>query len=251
MITGFKRMVKRCLRYRKAIGWKLALICVLDEIRNVNKERLVCIGCNQIYIRTNTPDLEVAISSFHDDEYGGIAIVAPKVIVDAGANIGTSSIYFAKKYPDAKIFAIEPEQNNFVQLEKNTDHYSNIKTVKAALWGEEGGKIIQDRLTGSWGYTISETLEKTESTGQIIQCITIDGFMEQNGLNNIDILKMDIEGGEKDVLEKSSNWISKVNVMTVELHDAICFGCDRAFYIATKNFKRFEKNGEKITAYRD
>ena len=70
------------------------------------------------------------------------------------------------------------------------------------------------------------------------------------GIESIDLLKMDIEGGEKDVLENAQGWIDCVDTITVELHDRICMGCDRAFYLATKDFVRFEKQGEKVTAYR-
>ncbi len=75
--------------------------------------------------------------------------------------------------------------------------------------------------------------------------------MEKYSIDKIDLLKMDIEGGEKNVLENSSDWIDSVDIITVELHDRICVGCDRAFYLSTKDFKTFEKHGEKITAYKN
>jgi hypothetical protein len=79
----------------------------------------------------------------------------------------------------------------------------------------------------------------------------MESLMKDNDIDSIDLLKMDIEGGEKNVLENSSDWIDSVRAMAVELHDRICMGCTRAFYIATKDFKIFEKHGEKIIAYRD
>ena len=75
--------------------------------------------------------------------------------------------------------------------------------------------------------------------------------MKEHDIDSIDLLKMDIEGAEKDVLEKSSGWIDRVDVLCAELHDRICMGCDRAFYLATKDFRTFERHGEKITAYRN
>jgi len=74
--------------------------------------------------------------------------------------------------------------------------------------------------------------------------------MNEHGIESIDLLKMDIEGGEKDVLENSQEWIGSVSAMTIELHDGISMGCSRAFYLATKDFKVFETHGEKVTAYR-
>jgi hypothetical protein len=66
----------------------------------------------------------------------------------------------------------------------------------------------------------------------------------------IDILKMDIEGGEKNVFEAAGDWIDRVNCITIELHDKICMGSDRAFYLATKAFRRFLKDDDRVTAYR-
>ena len=62
----------------------------------------------------------------------------PRVIIDAGANIGVASIYFANRYPEAKIFAIEPEPANYALLVKNTHLYPSIVPVHAALWNHDG-----------------------------------------------------------------------------------------------------------------
>ncbi len=51
---------------------------------------------------------------------------SPETIVDAGANIGVTSIYFANRYPGAKIFAVEAEASNFAMLVKNTQAYPSI-----------------------------------------------------------------------------------------------------------------------------
>lgn len=212
--------------------------------------RNVIIKGTQVYVRTNTPDLAVAISSLHDEEYGHLRLPQPKIIIDAGANIGTSSVYFAQQFPNARIFAVEPEASNFQLLRKNVAQYPNVVAVQAAFWGAIGTRKIQNRFTGHWGYTVAETTNRTQETGQEINCVTIDSFMKEHGIESIDLLKMDIEGGEKDVLENSQGWIDSVSTMTVELHDRISMGCTRAFYLATKDFSVFETHGEKVTAYR-
>jgi tRNA G46 methylase TrmB len=57
-----------------------------------------------------------------------------KTIVDAGANVGYSTVYFASKYPRANVYAIEPEASNFSLLKKNTEKYPNVVCINAALW---------------------------------------------------------------------------------------------------------------------
>ena len=245
-----KRLIKKFRKYRKAVGTSAAFFCTLDRMFNRERLRSVRIGGQSLWIRTNTPDIEVAMSSLFEKEYGDIRAENPRTIIDLGANIGTSAIFFAQKYPGARIIAVEPEDGNFEMLLKNTHGFENIVAIKAAIWGASDTRTIQNRSTGHWGYTVTSTDNKTESTGQEISCITIKSLMDEHGIESIDLLKMDIEGGEKNVLEDPSEWIDAVKIFTIELHDRICMGCDRAFYLATKDFTTFEKHGEKVTAYR-
>jgi FkbM family methyltransferase len=236
--------------YRMVKGWQ-ALLIIVDCMLKSERERIVTLDGIKVHFRTNTPDLDIAISSLCEGEYANIKADYPEYIIDAGANIGTSALYFAKEFPHAKIIAIEPEEQNFEFLLKNTAPYKNIICIKAALWGREEKKEIRSRLTGHWGYTISETSEVTESIGQETSCVTIPSLMKKFDIETIDILKMDIEGGEMDVFKTSSDWIDSVKIITIELHDRICMGCDRSFYLSTQDFLYFERNGEKVTAYRD
>lgn len=223
---------------------------LIDSILNREKERIISINGFKIYVRTNSPDVKVAISSLYFKEYDSIRCFNPKIIIDAGANIGTSSIFFAEKYPNALIIAIEPEEMNYKLLVKNTSSYKNIITINSALWGTIEKRTLQNRFTGHWGYTIANTTNSIETTNQEIKCITMESIIKTYTIDSIDILKMDIEGSEKNVLENSKKWIDLVKVLSVELHDRICIGCDRAFYLATKDFEVFEKNKEKVTAYK-
>lgn len=229
--------------------WNALVTAVLKTLRIEKVMRVTLLG-QPIFIRSATPDLKVAISSLAESEYAGIECEAPEVIIDAGANIGTSAIFFALRYPEAKIFAIEPERGNFDMLVRNTSRFKNIVPICAALWGTHERRTVQSRNTGHWGYTVAETANQTESTGQEIECITLNELMEQHGIREISLLKMDIEGGEKAVLETSSSWMNRVKILTIELHDRICPGCTDAFKAATKDFARFDRHGEKFTAYR-
>jgi FkbM family methyltransferase len=251
MMRSFKRTLKKFRKYVKAMEGVGSYYCIIDELLKKEKVRRISIGGTDIYLRTNTPDPELAISSLFEKEYDHIRCTNPQFIIDAGANIGTSAIFFAKKYPNARILAVEPEESNFDLLVKNTSTYKNIVPIKGAIWDVAEKRTILRRVTGHCGYTISNTYNRTESTRQEIDCVTIKTLMEQYGIKRIDLLKMDIEGSEKNVLENSADWIDKVGIMTVELHDRICMGCDRAFYVSTRDFKTFEKHADKVTAYKN
>src|SRR5690349_12598508 len=72
---------------------------------------------HKIFLRPSTTDRKVFREIFLFNAYG-FQIDPPKIIVDGGANIGLSSIFFATRFPAAKIYAIEPEQTNFDVLMK-------------------------------------------------------------------------------------------------------------------------------------
>ena len=70
------------------------------------------------------------------------------VVIDAGANIGFGSVFFANRFKVSKLIAIEPEINNFNWLTKNTSKYSEITTIKGGLWNTDTFLLIKDN---GWG----------------------------------------------------------------------------------------------------
>jgi FkbM family methyltransferase len=249
-LRNHARKFRRYYEYYKMIDGFKSIICIFDDL--INREAVRCISINKIklFIRTNTPDLDVALDGLYYKEYDDIKCLNPSYIIDAGANIGTSAIFFAKKYPDAKIIAIEPESGNFSMLQKNAEPYNNIMTVKAAICGTSENRTIQDRSTGHWGYTVTDTINETVSTGQIIECTTINEIVNKYNIDQISLLKLDIEGGEKEVFECSKEWIDLTEIIVIELHDRIAMGCSRSFYLATESFSNFKMLGEKILCYK-
>jgi len=220
------------------------------QVGGIRRNVRVLMAGHSLVLRSNTPDAIVAASCLVAREYADIQCSEASLIVDAGANIGTSSIWFASRYPQTTVVALEPEQENFDLLVQNTAHLENVIPLRAALWSQETQLPLQDRQTGQWGYTLVAG-EQAQPMDQLIECTTIPALLKQFDHEEIDILKVDIEGGEKDLFEHSQDWIGSVRVVTAELHDRILMGCDRAFYLATATFSRFQRQGEKVTAYRD
>ena len=83
-----------------------------------------------ITIRPYTTDIGVMENVFFDRIFDFDIDFEPRFIVDVGSNIGLVSIYWAKKYPDAKIISVEPEQSNYEILRINTNPYKNISILK-------------------------------------------------------------------------------------------------------------------------
>jgi FkbM family methyltransferase len=242
------RRARRDLRYRHAVGpriWKF----VADDLIGRSRVVTISIDGRQLCVRTNTPDLEVVNDCLVEREYADVRANDVHVIIDAGAHIGAASMHFAATYPDARIIAIEPQRDNYELMVRNTADLHQITPIFGALAETAGERALGDRGTGNWGYTIVAS-DEADPTGEIVSCVTIAELLDEYDFGAIDILKLDIEGGELAVLADCDGWIDRVEVITLELHDRIARGCSRAFYLATKDFSRFETHGEKVTAYK-
>jgi FkbM family methyltransferase len=203
-----------------------------------------------VHLRLGTTDLFVCRSVLVEGEYQLELPKPPKAIVDAGANIGLTSVFYANRYPQAKIIAIEPEKTNFEMLKKNTSGYPNVIPVRAALWKEDKEIHLDDPGLGYDEFRTSDG-ECAGAKGGSVPGMTVEKVMSDFCLNYIDVLKIDIEGSEKEVFEKPFPWIDKVGVIAIELHDRIRPGCSRSFYSATKDFAHEVRKGETVFLMRD
>jgi hypothetical protein len=90
-----------------------------------------------VHLRVRTSDVSLYKDILLTGEYGVQLPRPPRTIVDAGANVGLATVYYANKYPLAKIVAVEPEPTNYAALLKNVALYTNVIPIKAALWSRD------------------------------------------------------------------------------------------------------------------
>ncbi len=199
-----------------------------------------------VMLRMPSSDVWVYKQIFIDEEYKFTTIKKPKIIIDAGANIGFASIYFSDLFPEAKIIALEPERNNFSLLKENVKDYKNIFPLEAALWSENKKIDLCDSGHGNWGFMTYDKNEDIKTREHEVNAITVDRIMEMFNLDSIDILKIDIEGAEKEVFTDTSKWIDQVDTLIVELHDRMKKGCSRNFYNNSPGFKYEWLRGENV-----
>jgi FkbM family methyltransferase len=200
-------------------------------------------------LRIRSSDVPTYGQVFVAQEYNFSAAIQPEVIIDAGANIGLASIYFANKFPNAKIIAIEPEASNFALLKRNVAPYPQIVPVQAALWHRNEEIDLVDPGLGNWGFMTEKkgSAEQLEgSTCHAVRAMTVDRIMADHQLTRVDILKIDIEGAEREVFSDTSSWINKVNSVIIELHERMKAGCNRSFYCGSNGFDREWLQGENV-----
>jgi FkbM family methyltransferase len=202
-----------------------------------------------ITLRPGTSDLKVILKVLAEHEYAVRFPADPKLIIDAGANIGISALYFAWRFPDAKIYAIEPEDGNFELLKQNCKDRRNIRLQKAALWNYPARVVLQDKDAANWCFSV----KPAEGDEGKIDTVTIPQILDDSGLQRIDILKIDIEGSEKALFSNDYDaWLSRVRLLIIELHDHYVPGCAKAFYSAlySRPFTQ-ELSGENVVIHFD
>lgn len=209
---------------------------------------------HSVELRVPSTDLDTYAQVFLADEYRFYVDRPPATIVDAGANVGLASVYFAHKYPEAKIYAIEPERANFAMLQRNVAPYPNVTTINAAMWGQDKEITLVDSGLGSSGFITQETGATDEQLGtgmhQIVG-MTVPSLMAEYDLDHIDVFKIDIEGAERELFEGTPAWLDKVDALIVELHERLKTGCNRNFYNATNGFDREWSRGENVYLARE
>ena len=172
----------------------------------------------------------------------------PRTIIDGGANIGLTSLYFASKYPDAKIVSVEPDKENFLLLEKNTKPYQGISPLNAGIWNRKANLEIVDGGLGNNSFTVKEVKDDSRTS---INALSITDIIDLQQWKNADVVKLDIEGSEKNVFESGyEQWLPNIKVLIIELHDRMMSGCTEAVFnaISKYNFSN-ETKGENHIFY--
>ena len=236
--------------YYRLFGFRGVLLAA--KARSLHQQTEVTIATpgvkHPVHLRLRTSDVGVFRQVLVTREYDAEFRKNPCVIIDAGANIGLTSVFYANKYPDATIISVEPESSNFEILKKNTELYPNITAVHAALWKGNGQISVVDPGQGHYGFRTVESADAARPANRRnpVPSVTVDHLMEVYGLKFVDILKIDIEASEKEVFENSAGWIERVGVVVVELHDNVKAGCSRSVYLATKDFQLEWRKGETV-----
>jgi FkbM family methyltransferase len=149
---------------------------------------------------------------FDDQMYKFHANRQAPLIIDCGANIGMSVIYFKYLYPDARIIAFEPDPEIFDVLVRNVRTFQLTDTTlhQKALWNREaelafmpngsvGGKLVANRNGDRVIY---------------VQAVPLRGYLNEK----VDCLKIDIEGAEYEVIKDCQEHLANVDYLFVEYH---------------------------------
>jgi len=236
-MSRFKNL-KRKLGFLKAVSF-------YSKIKNGNFSELVTPNLSfPFQLRNNPFDYATFEEVVLNETYDLPLPFVPEYIIDGGGNIGLTACFFATKFPRATIVTVEPDDENFLLLQSNCKKYPGIRPLKCGIWKNNTHLQIENTEVGNNAFMVTETSEKDGT----IKAVTVSSLMEQFNMPHIDILKLDIEGSEKEVFEQGSEkWLPLTKVLVIELHDKMKSGCSRSVFHAMGKYDfSFDMKGENV-----
>jgi FkbM family methyltransferase len=207
----FRRIVllSRLMGFFNALKFELAWSLKLPQVQ-VKIPQYPC----DFEIRRNESDYSVFSTIFLDRELDEFVPASPQLIIDGGANVGYSTAYYANRYPNAKIIAVEPSSENCQRIKHHCSAFKNVTVIEGGLWSQSGFLRIANPQDPSWSYRC----EIVESAGaDTFSAFTMDDVMARSGEPRCNLLKLDIEGAEEQLFA-AGNWIDHVDAVLVEVH---------------------------------
>jgi FkbM family methyltransferase len=204
----------------------------------------------QILVRNQTPNLRLAIrtnaidADFVDEIFARnayrLTIPGVRTILDLGANIGLASVFLQLAYPDAALACVEPVPANIRMIKLNFElNNLAVRLFEAAVGPEDGEAQFQilpsDPGAGSALY--AGVIPDSRPEIVTVPMISVPSIMRTLGWDRIDLLKLDIEGGERQLLSHRPEWLAKVGAIIGEGHRG--FGDDYSFEVMAGQLSPF------------
>lgn len=149
--------------------------------------------------------------------------IAEMVVVDVGANLGFFSLYVKSIFPDAKVYCVEPLEENYDFLLQNIHMNGRIAdsliTLKAAICSESGTITLYASKNQRFLTAASVLRTNCETIRYQVPALSFADFCSQYSLDEVSLLKLDCEGAEYDILYNCSQAdLEKVDNIAIEVH---------------------------------
>jgi FkbM family methyltransferase len=140
------------------------------------------------------------------------------LVLDVGANIGASALYFHVAYPDVRVLAIEPHPGNCAMFRLNCGHLNGVTLLEGGLACRSGRMALEDPGHGEWGYRLNPAQPEDPGSVPVFGVTDLIAESERQGLVPY-VVKIDIEGGEAELFSDRVEWVERVPLIIIELHD--------------------------------
>lgn len=163
----------------------------------------------------NVHDIAVFKEIFIYKEYEWREVSNAEIIIDLGAHIGDTAVYYHTVYPEAKIYAIEPDPVLFERLRDNSKDIKSIIPIHAAISDTSGIGILNVSSQSSLRGSLTNRIGSDSSIE--VPTLTLKALYKQYGVLRADLCKFDIEGAEKSMFGGETA-IEYANAYIGELH---------------------------------
>lgn len=210
-----------------------------------------------ISLRFDTSDMLVFNQVLLEKQYFPIVSyfnynkISPRLIVDCGGNIGLTSYFFAKKYPSSIIKCYEPDWKNYSMAKLNLSEFQNVQLFQNAIWSAKLKLQLSKDFRDGFEWSIQTRTIEPDRFGDFVDAVTIQSIFKSSGFDQIDYLKVDVEGTEFEIFKESNDlaFLDKVKLISIEIHNEMG---DREVILKilrTYNFKIFP-TGELVIGFK-
>lgn len=192
----------------------------LDEVLLVSDRRW-----GTQLLRKQTTDWPTYQQVFNAEDYAFEHPTAPQRILDLGANVGYSAVYYHRRFPQAQIVAVEPSPANAAAARANialAGADRSVTVVESAIWPTASHLVITNPDANAWAFRVAEVEPGTPSS---FPASTVPGLMRGFGWDRINLVKVDIEAAERFLFARDTEWLARVDELVIELHDRFTPGC--------------------------
>ena len=171
------------------------------------------------------------------------------LIIDCGAHAGFASVYFSQLFPEALIVALEPNTENFQQAKRNTQG-RNVMLLNSAIGPQTGVGVLRDPGQGNNAYRIE--LDDAGDVGVVSISTVLEQYPSPTHFPTI--VKIDIEGFEKDLFSANTEWLGEFPLLIIELHDWMLIGSANSqnfLKVMAESGRDFAYYGENVFSFRN
>ncbi len=266
-------MTKHALRLFKAINmlglanglfvfWNYAFYRAFPRLKWTRRQIRLSTVPDPVWMRPGVSDWIVMERIFLDLEYESLSPTHDAamdklyqsilsggklpLIIDCGANIGLSSVWFATRFPEARIVAIEPEPNNFQVLALTAKNFPSIRPVQAAVAARTSRVNLSNTMGTPWAWKTEEAADGN------VETTTLQTVLQSDPRHVLLAVKVDIEGFETQLLGGEADWVETAPLVVFEMHDWMdpWSGSGHAFFSHLAVSKRdYLVRGENIFSY--
>ena len=144
-------------------------------------------------------------------------------LVDLGANIGAFSVYAATVARHTRVYAYEPLPQAYQVMQENVQLNELTDAIKCFNYAVAGTPAMRELFVSGTDFffpTLIAPAKPQDTCSQPVRCTTLAEIIDVNGLAQVDLLKMDVEGGEYDILYQTPlQYFARIQEIRMEYHN--------------------------------